>query len=114
MARYFDDDDERRRILRDGEKLSVHMTAMGSAAIAADGIPLDYHRPGFRLAAKDARDASERAYAEMISRMQDQWKSPARTTADTERVAEPPLSEDARENAYLQYKKWLANAWRGS
>jgi len=86
------EDDE---VLRDGERVTVPMTIMDSKALA------------------DARADADRAYDEMCARVSRAWKGPQRIAADTECAAEPPLSEDARENAYLQYKKRLANAWRG-
>jgi hypothetical protein len=42
------------------------------------------------------------------------WRTPQRIAEDTERAAEPPLSEDPREDAYLKYKIRMANAWRGA
>jgi hypothetical protein len=65
------------------------------------GDPLAAHRPGFRRAADQAvRDTSDRAYDEMVKQAQNAWKSETQRIADTERAAEPPLCEDAREDAY--------------
>jgi hypothetical protein len=109
-----DDED----VLRDGQVLRVPTHLMDSlqrsVASARDGTVFDasLHRPGFRAAGQASDDARTRAYDEMCRDMADAWKSDAQRIADTARAAEPPLCEDARENAYLKYKKWLANAWR--
>jgi hypothetical protein len=115
MQRQFDDDDDaldERGILKPGRSIRVRMVAMDSAAIATDGIPFDHHRPGYRFVGD--RSAQDAAYNEMVRREQSAWKTAAQVAADTERAAEPPLSEDPREDAYLKYKNWLANAWRGA
>jgi hypothetical protein len=106
------DDEERKRILRDGEVLHVPCMARDSALPPVPGFDAYHlHRPGPRSTMSDAAVA---AYHEMIKRNEGAWRSPQRAVADTERDAEPPLCEDAREDAYQRHKKWLVNAWRGA
>jgi hypothetical protein len=106
-----DDDAERKRkVLRDGEALHVPTMLRD----AAPGFDASLHRPGYRVADQAAQDARDRAYADYCRRQESAWKSPQQAVADTERAAEPPLCEDAREDAYQRYKNWLVNAWRGA
>jgi hypothetical protein len=111
MARLRNDDEDERGPLRDGGKLVVSMLAMDSAAIAADGIPLDYHRPGFRFVGD--RSAQDTAYYEMVKRQEAAWKTSAPTAVDDATAAESPFSEDPRVDAYLRSVRSLEHAWRG-
>jgi hypothetical protein len=95
--------------LKPGRKIRVPMM-MRDHARDDDAL----HRPGFRYGTDEQQAESRRAYDEMVRGMENAWKSPERIAADTERAAEPPLCEDAREDAYQRYKNWLVNAWRGS
>jgi hypothetical protein len=112
------DEDERKRVLKDGERLRVALIAMDAtqkAVVAADGDPLSLHKPGYRFATDRAvQDARDQAYDEMVKAAESACKSEAQRIADTERAAEPPLCKDAREDAYQRYKNRMANAWRGA
>ena len=68
----------------------------------------DLYRPGYRFAVD--RSAQDAAYRQMVQRQEVAWKTSARDAAI---AAEPPLSEDPREDAYLRSVRSLENAWRG-
>jgi hypothetical protein len=112
------DDDERKRVLKDGERLRVALTAMDAtrkAVVAADGDPLSLHKPGYRVSTDRAvQDARDQAYDEMVKAAGNSWKSEAQRIADAECAAEPPLCQDSREDAYQRHKNRMANAWRGA
>lgn len=113
--RYFNEDDtfDEKGAVKGGVR--ARMVAMDGSVIPADGNPLSLHKPGFRYSTDRAlQDSRDRAYNEMVRRTENAWKSEARRIADTERAAEPPVCEDAREDAYQRYKNWLANAWRAA
>src|SRR5262245_43344542 len=94
-----DDDD----VVRDGKFVRVPMMIMDGRTVAVDCGPGGPNRPGFRYS-REGQAVRDKAYDEMVKRTENAWKSEARRIADTERAAEPPLCEDARENAYQQYK----------
>ena len=113
MRHGIEDDDD---IVRDGERVRVPMMLMDSSRmVAIDCGPGGPHRPGFRVSTdKAVYAARDKAYDAMIKRTSDAWKSVERREADVEIAAEPPLCEDAREDAYQRYKMRMANAWRGT
>jgi hypothetical protein len=114
MMRYENDDDafDERGVIKPGRAIRVPILAMDAAQIAADGIPLDHHRPGYRFVGD--RSAQDAAYTQMIRRQEAAWKTPAQAAADIERASQPPVCTDERENAYEQHRRWLENAWRGA
>jgi hypothetical protein len=118
MTSHVDDDDK--RVLRDGESLSVTLFAMDAAqremtahALLTDahGNPAGY-APGYVFAAaglkaagrNDARDA----YAAYEARLTDAW----RNAHPTRRTASTPLAADGLSDAYAAYDARLVNRWR--
>ena len=100
-------------VLRDQRALRVRMVMMDGRSVAVDCGLGGPHRPGFRYS-PEAQAVRDKAYDTMVKTAENAWKTAAQAAADTERFAEPPLCEDAREDAYLRYKDRLANAWRGA
>jgi len=115
MARRRFDDDKDDDIVADGEIVRVRMLARDGRTVAIDCGPGGPHRPGFRVSTDQAAQAArDKAYDAMVKEAENAWKSEAQRIADIEFAAEPPLCEDAREDAYQRYKKRMVNAWRGS
>src|SRR5262249_32595465 len=94
-----DDDDERKRVLKDGEKLVVSLAMMDAtqrAVASAHGVALDVahdlslHRQGYRIVSTDAAAAARReeAYQQAVRASEQRWKSPQRIEADREAAAD--------------------------
>jgi hypothetical protein len=121
MRRHQHDDDDafdERGVLRDGARLRVPLTLMDAAsdpmqrAVARESLRVTdgqggvtgLHRPGFRLAATDARKITRhdpRGSEEVV------WEEEEH---GTERQSSGAMR--ARDAAYRDYKKYLNDAWK--
>ncbi|HMF29322.1 MAG TPA: hypothetical protein VKE42_11155 [Candidatus Cybelea sp.] len=123
-ARRHPDDDDDDYVLKDGERVRVPMLVRDSATTAIDYCstdPLAAHRPGFRRAADaGVRDASERAYREMVARSTGEWRTPQRVEQDREAACVAARDEvlsmgDAqaiRDRAWFEMCERARNAWK--
>ena len=121
--------------MRDGQRLRVSIFAQDGlqraisahagafdGEVAADGIALADHMPGYRLGSSHARDAAAVAYAEMVERTSSAWRTPARVEADREEAVvaarDAVMSADdhqrVRDQAYASYVARITGAWRGA
>ena len=116
-----DDDDKRKRILRDGEVLHVPCLARDSAPRVPgfDAMNARDHQPGFR---GFTSDAAIEAYRAMVERNQNAWKSAAQRAQDTETACEAAKVEvmtagDAHAAADAAWREMVRrneNAWKHS
>src|SRR5262249_36956834 len=126
MRRDRDDDDDD-YVLKDGERVRVPMLVRDSATTAIDYCstdPLAAHRPGFRRAADaGVRDASERAYREMVARSTGEWRTPQRVEQDREAACDQARIEvmcmddvqrtqRIRDESYWRMVEEARNAWK--
>ena len=102
-----EEEEERRRVLRDGEVLTVEPLTMMDGRSRVDftdglGRPAG-HAPGYCI---PVIDGGERAAAreEYVARLADAWRG--------ERVQTTP-GPDTRQAAYDARSEYLENAWRG-
>ena len=123
--RHFDDDDDR-RVLKDGEKLVVNMMMMDSVqravAAAFDGSVFDAsrHRPGWRTGDAVQQEARDKAYDEMVERTSNAWKSPQRIERDREAACDAARidvitagdAQRKRDEAWHAMVERARNAWK--
>jgi hypothetical protein len=79
------------------------------------------HRPGFRYASDEQRAASDKAYAEMVARASNAWRTPQRVEQDTEIACvigrDQSMIADAqarRDAAYWRMVEEARNAWKSA
>lgn len=98
-----EDEEKRRRVLRDGEVLRVPTLLMDSAqrAVAAEtsAAMAQDHRPHFGRLATDEAARRDKMYADADKRLSDRWRAPQ--TNDAQPVA-----------TYATYDSRVASAWR--
>jgi hypothetical protein len=124
MRRHHDDESfDERCVLRDGQRLRVPLTMMDGIdpvqnAIARESLrvtdgaggTVGLHRPGFRIAADDARKRT--AHYDPKGRMRGYSETEIDKEEDEESTKRK--TSDAICDAYADYERDLATAWRGS
>lgn len=122
-----DGNKRRKRVPRDGERISFTMQMMDHAAFGfrptfSDGTPdhTSPHRPGYRFADTNdaARIAADEAYEERRERMQNAWRRKGDAQTDDNRNSAPPRTRTldewraAAEKAWEDRNKRMQNARR--
>jgi hypothetical protein len=110
-------------VLKNGRRIGWLMYLTDAQReIAADGLSIADHRPGYRVSVDHAAlDRAEAAWHESNRRTAKAWKSDALRKADSEAAAEggpnaAMAADDAqaiRDLAYASYVQRVTNAWRG-
>lgn len=95
--------------LEDGVVVRVPLLMMDSRTVLDDGVLTGLHRPGFRYTATDAVAVTkvQMARDEYQDRLTNAWRNAAPTVEDVETVDAPTV-----EDAYLEYDRRTAYAWR--
>lgn len=116
MTKQFEDDERRRKVARDGERVTVPLLMMDAETTARiDRIikdaqkPTQMHRPGFVQLSDVDRSKRERIYREHEKNVTDRWKNPMQRANHNDAS---PLTGEAKSSAHVHYEQRLTNAWR--
>jgi hypothetical protein len=118
------DDDDPKRVLRDGQRMRVRLKAMDDAervraaqdhAVRAAVDALAAAERSLLDAERKRADAVADAYSSYEDDLCSAWKTPEQRTEDAVRDTMPRSPGfDARESAYKKYEKDLVNAWKAA
>jgi hypothetical protein len=111
-----DNDDRRRKMARDGERITVPLLMMDAAATARiDRIIKDaqtpnlLQRPGFVQLSDADRSNRDKIYGDHEKKLTERWKNQTPQLNPKDAVKS---TGDARLNAYSYYEERLTNAWK--
>ena len=132
MTRYTDDAFDEHGVLRDGKTVRVSMQMRDAAMLRhagqrqqttaritdGTGNPLGLHKPGFRVRTGDNRQAIKDALAEYEAEMTNRWRDGDSddenyySDTGTHHGADSSTRHRQVDQAYQEYDRQLANAWR--
>jgi hypothetical protein len=109
------DDDDKNRVLKDGEKITVRMNFMDSVQTRIannDDTNSVLHKPGYLpVQAAAANDARAKLYETRDAKLADRWRNPP-PLVDQQQQEKKPTVPAADADPYAKRDKRLEDAWR--
>lgn len=113
------EDDRKKKIAKDGEKITVPLALMDGAptelhricnrALHDANLSPVMHRPGFVQLSDAEKTSRERLYRDHDEKLTERWKNPTQAADHSSAVQ---AVGERRPNAYQRYQERISNAWR--